>query len=483
MSDRHLLLVNPPEAATRPEAGNTGTLYIPGNQIVRCINPGILSIATHIHSKGYEVEIVDLLESASLDPLTKVLTHQQPWVIGISCSHGFNYLSTLECARHARTLSPDSLIVVGGQHAGPLGKMVLAECEEIDVVVKYEGELPTEKLVSHFSRWGRKKPPSHIPGIVFRDQDGKIKENSELPEFLDLNEMPFLEFELYPNFRRFNPYVEESRGCFFGCNYCLANHMNLSQIRVKRSDRFLAELRNTIKLYGQEPLYPILASTFGTQVGNTLEIIEGMRDLGIQWTTELRVDGAWPRYINSMYNSGFRIATIGLESASPEILLRMNKTKHPEKYILQAQELINKSANYEDLLLKFNIIFYIGETPLTVRSTLSFLLPNAENLAAVRFSPLFGFPGTPFLDNFDDYSKRFGASLIDTGFWSQTHIYPINVSNYFSFEECASFSNTLEKLFTDSEVYFKANQYTYGLEDVDGIKEKVTRARIFSDQE
>jgi len=480
VSDLHLLLVNPPETASRPDDGNTGTLYIADNQIVRCINPGILSIASYIQAKGNNVEIIDLLECTDLAPLQEALTQQQPWIIGISCSHGFSYLSTLACAKLARNLCPDSLIVVGGQHVGPLGKIVLTESEGIDIVVKYEGELPTEKLISHFARHGRKVPPNHVPGIVYREPNGKIGENFEPPEFLDLNDMPYLAFELYPNYKTFNPYVEESRGCFFKCDYCLANYTNLSRIRVKRSDRFLDELKHTIALYGKDPLYPILASTFGTRVQNTLQIADGMRDLGIRWTTEFRIDSAWPKYLDAMYNSGFRIATIGLESASPEILLRMNKTKQPDRYLDHAQKLVDTSANYDDLLLKFNIILYIGETPKTIRETLTFLLRNADKLAAVRFSPLFGFPGTPFLDNFEKYSQQFGATLITDGHWGQTHISPVNISRYFSFEECSTFSNTLEKLFTDDKVYFEANQYTYGLEDVDEIKRKVTKARIFS---
>lgn len=480
MRDLHLLLVNPPDVATRPDGGNTGTLYIANNQIVRCINSGILSIASYIHAKGREVAIVDLLQRPDLDPLRDSLARQHPRVIGISCSHGFSYLPTLACAQLARQVSPGSLIVVGGQHIGPLGRRVFADSQHIDIVVKYEGEVPTDRLISHFERYGPERPPSDIAGLVYRDAEGSVRDSEGTPTFVDLDEMPFLEFELYPEYKSFNPYVEESRGCSFGCNYCSANHMNLARIRVKSYDRFLAELKHTATLYGTDPLYPVLASTFGTRVDNTMRIVEGMRNVGVRWTTELRADGAWPMLLDAMYESGFRIATVGLESASPEILIRMNKTKHPEQYISRARELITTSAQYPDLLLKLNVILYIGETPQTIRETLSFLLRYSCKLAAVRFSPLFGFPGSPFLRRFAESFSDCGASLVTEGYWGASHVYPVNVSRYFSFDECARLSNILEKVFTDEEVYFKANQYTYGLKDVEEIRERVTQARISS---
>lgn len=480
MGELHLVLINPPDIGNRPPVANTGTLFLSNNQIVRCINPGILSIASYIKSRGKEVEIIDLLDSLNLDKLVNGLANKSPWLIGISCSNGFSYLSALECAKIARQICTDSMIVIGGQHVGPLGRVVLEDSQDIDVVVKFEGEIPVEELINHYGKYGKKLPPKSVQGIVYRDSEGVINENKGISKLVDLDSMPYLDFELYPEYKKYAPYVEESRGCSFQCNFCLSNYTNLSTIRIKSHQRFLDELKHTINLYGKEPIYPILASTFGTKFDNTKAIVNGLKDLGICWTTELRVDGLWKKIAEEMYRSGFRIATLGLESASPSILLRMNKTRNPQKYLEHAQQMIDIASKFNELLLKINIIFYLGETPSTVRETLAFLMQNANKLSATRFSPLFGFPGSPFLTNFDRFEKLLGASLISDSFWGETHIYPVNISKYFKFQETSFLSNTLEKIFTNEEQYFFANQYTYGLENTEKIEKTVIQGRYKS---
>lgn len=468
-ADSQVLLINPPLIAARPDFGNVGVFSVVGNLIVRCINPGILSIASYLDAQGYKVRILDLSEESDFSSLLECLEKDTPWVAGISCSTGFNYLSSIECSRIIRQLCPETLIIAGGQHIGPLGTTALRECPWLDVVVKYEGELVTEQLLEHYARRGRACDLSVVPGIAFRQGDSLI-DNAALPKLLDLNDAPFLNYELYPNFRKFNPYVEESRGCPHRCRYCLSNFTNLGAIRVKRYDRFLAELDHAVHLYGTEPLYPILASTFGINAENTLRIAEGMRGLGIRWNTEFRVDNPWPEYLGELYHSGLRILSVGLESASPEVLHRMGRTRNPPAYIEQAQKLIERVSQLGDLMLKVKIMFYAGETPRTIRETLQFLLRNADGITEMQFSPVFAFPGAPFTVDFPALEAECGCSLVRTADWEKLHLYPVNLSRYFGFREISAFSNTLERIFSPEHSYYDVNQYTYGLADEDGIR-------------
>jgi len=461
MDDLHLLLINPPQTHIPPPAGNTGVLYNPEGLIIKCMNPGILSIASYIHSKGYNVKILDMQGEDVFLTLERVLEHYRPWVVGISCTYGFAYLPSLECAKVARRLCPDSLVIMGGQHVGALGRIVLHECPELDIVAQREGEIPTHKLVQHYERWSRTRKYENIPGIVFRHK-GEIYENRESSNLLvDLNKLPFFNFELWPKFRNYMPYIEESRGCPFRCKFCTSGFVNMGKLRIKKHNKFLEELKYTIDLYGNEITYPILASSFGLNIQNTLKILEGMKHFGIKWTTELRIDSPWEKYLKEMYFSGFRIASIGLESGSPEILLRMGKTKNPTFYMSRAQQLIDMAVRYADLSLKFNIIFYIGEKPSTIRQTMSFLLKNSDRISAVRFSPLFVFPGVPLFSEFKKYEKKFGASLIKEGYWEKIHTYPVNVSKYFGFEELGVLSNIFEKIFTNEAEYHKRYTHVY----------------------
>jgi len=445
--------------------------YVVENLIVRCINPGILSIASYLDTKDYRVEILDMSEDTDFSALTSGLKEEMPWIVGVSRSTGFNYLSSMECARIAKQLCPEALVIAGGQHVGPLGMIAPEECPWFDVVVKYEGELVTEQLLEQYGRQGSEYDCSAIPGIAYR-HDGRIAETRGYPGLLDLNEAPFPNHELYPDFRKFNPYVEESRGCFFHCRYCTSNFTNEGVIRVKKHDRFLAELEHALALYGTGPIYPkLLASTFGTNVENTLRIAEGIGDLGIRWTSGFRVDSPWAKYLDELYRSGFRICSAGLESASAEILERMGKTRKPTVYLERAQRLIDAVSRHDGLMLKIKIMFYIGETPKTIKESLHFLLKNSHGIAEVQCPPVFAFPGVPFLQNLSDLEVECGCSLIRRGDWERVHIYPVKPSRYFTFEEIAGLSNTLEEIFSPEHIYYEVNQYTYGLEDEDEIRE------------
>lgn len=474
MSKLHLLLVNPPQDPTRPAFGDTGVFFIPGT---RAINAGILAIASFITARGYSVEIVDLLEDNRCVALKEKLNTSKPCVIGISCSNALSYLTSLKCTRIARELSPESLIIAGGQHIGPLARIALEECPDLDIVVRYEGEIPVEQIIKHYQNWGRSQKYSDIPGIVYRCGNS-IFENREKSELVDLNEVPFLDFKLYPNFKKYHPYIEESRGCQFKCRFCTNTFTYQGRIRVKKYSRFLAEMKNIVDLYGTEPIYSILASNFGTSLENTSKIVDGLQRFGIRWQARTRTDFPWYKLADPMYKSGARIITIGLESASPVMLLRMAKTRTPKHYIERAHQNIDAFGKWGDLLLKLNIMIYFGENPSTFRETLGFLIRNASKLTAVQCSPLFAIPGAFFSEDLDSYAAQFGASFVREEYWEKVHVYPVNVSQYFSFEESSVLCNVLEKVFTNEQRLYEANQYLYGRENVELLKERVTRSRM-----
>jgi radical SAM superfamily enzyme YgiQ (UPF0313 family) len=259
--------------------------------------------------------------------------------------------------------------------------------------------------------------------------------------------MPFLDFELYPNYKRYTPLVEESRGCPFACNFCASTFIYRRNIRVKKYERVIRELDNTIGVYGQEVPYWLLASTFGVNYQNTVNLAVELKKRDIRWRTELRVDCPWEKYLSLLYDSGFRICNVGMESASPEILLRMGKTPNPARYIEKASKLIKAVSQLKDLKLRFNIMMYIGETPKTLRETLQFLSDNASHIDSVWASTVFVYPSTPLALEFQRLQGIHKCELVQTRYANQTHLYPCRVSEYFSFEASALLCDVIGKCF------------------------------------
>src|SRR5439155_10614394 len=226
---------------------NVGTMGVPDDYLVRCINPGILSIATWLDSRHHSVAVVDFMDGdGSVEPIDRFLQDYRPKVVGISCMTGFAYMHALRLATRVRALSPGSLIAFGGQHVGPQAVDVLNDGPEIDVVALYEGELVTELLVQVVS--GRAELRD-VPGIAWRS-GGEIVENKSYPRLLPLDEIPPLRYSLYPRYETFVPFVEESRGCFAKCEYCITPFTNNYRIRRKSTERILEEVDLVLDTWG-----------------------------------------------------------------------------------------------------------------------------------------------------------------------------------------------------------------------------------------
>jgi len=466
MHDYDILLVNPPKLTEQPETEPSGTLFISKIQKSIAMNPGILSIASYLQAHNFSVKIIDLSMDSNFKRLRLELGKETPLVAGVGSISGLDYLESLKCIQIIKEECPDTICIAGGQHIGPLGRIALEDCPLLDIVVKYEGEWVTEQIIQ---RLKKRKDFADLPGIVFY-KNNHLVENSLMPPIIDLNELPFMNFELYPNFRKFTPFVEESRGCTYGCKFCNSNTINGGCVRIKRAERFAEEMEYAVSLYGTRPMYAVLASTFGIDYKNAISAAEYIKALDVLWTTEFRADSPWDKFLHPIYDAGFRVCNIGLESASPEILLRMGKTNNPASYLKNMEKLVYEISKIDDLTLRVNFMFYVGETPKTVRETISFIVRNWYGIDAIIYSPLLVLYGTPLYENFHIYEKEYGAMLIQTDFWKQRHLYLCHPSIYFSLEDISYLGNLMEKIFSTEEGWYRAEMTLYSQEDENTIK-------------
>lgn len=446
--DYDLLLINPPSLLDFNQSeGN----YFSSKMKIVAMNPGLLSIATYIKKKKYSVKIVDLSTSSDYSFLEKELETAKPKIIGISSTSAFDYLESIRCIKISKSLSPNSLVIVGGQHAGPLGRVIFKDAPELDVLCKYEGEKVVEMLIRVRAIYEL----NNIPGIIYKI-DNQLYDSIGEVEFVNLDEISPLDYEIYPNYLNFKPFIEESRGCPFGCSYCTSKYINTKKYRIKSAVNFLKEIEYAINLWGTKTDYAFLAANFGMNVRNSLKITEGLKKLNIKWSTEFRADSRLKDdYLYQLYESGLSVLNIGMESASPTILKIMNKTKNPNKYIRSMECLIKEASVFKNLALRINFIFYIGETPQTVRETFGFLCRNFEGIDSILYKPVFIVHGTELFKYFEDYKYKYGCSLYSTQYWEKRHLKLCNPSGYFSFEEVMHFCNMGEKIFSTRKGWIK----------------------------
>lgn len=453
-----LLLLNPHVADLTDEPGaQVGTMAVPQNYLVRCLNSGILALASYCDGLGYEVAILDFIDDPDLAPLRTLLAARRPRVVGISVLTGFVYPHAKRLARAVRQLCPDTVIVLGGQHVGPLGETALHDIPEADLLALYEGEEVCRMLLARSDANLARRDFDGIPGIVCRTADG-IRKDRRYPPLVDLSDIPPWRYDLYPRFQTFLPVVEESRGCFAKCTFCITPFTNNYSIRGKPADLLLAEIDRAIDMWGgaferHDREIALLASTFGNDYRGTLELIAGIARRDITWNTELRIDGPLVAHLDEIAAAGAKKLFFGIESASPEQLLRMKKTTNPAKYLKRLGEVLTASRETPDLLVKIGLLLFVGETPRTLCETLGFLHRHADDINWVSVSPLYVFEGTPLHREFDGHRRDFGASLHDQGFWADSRTYPCNISRDYSFNEAIETARVIEKLFRNPDVY------------------------------
>lgn len=474
MGYSEITLINPPALLERPPVEQSGTLFVPERLRIAAMNPGVLSLATYLNSKDYRVDILDVSLDTDYSIIEQKVKQLDTNAVGISSTSGFDYLEALQIAEYAKK-HLGVPVIFGGQHAGPLGEQVLRDSPHVDAVVKYEGERPLELLLEQIRNgtlnW-------HIPGVAYRADSGPVTASGRLPA-VKLDDLPFLDYTLYPEWGKFTPFVEESRGCVYKCDFCTSNTVNNSSIDIKSPRRFLEEMRHCVDFFGRQRSYAVLASTYGVNPQYGKEIAQGMKQFGVKWNSEFRADSHWEVYIYDLLESGYEVANIGLESASPTILRLMNKTKNPEAYLAKMKQL-SSIVRDSDCVMRANFMFYVGESPITVRENIQFLMETPQ-IHSIQFSPLLVFPGTPIHTKFQDYRKQFGCDFVEGDYWERRHLRPVHPSRYFSFDEVAALGATLEKIFSEETAWLEAAKSLYTQETPQislQVKEKLRDARF-----
>jgi len=458
-----LLLINPPIRDIDSRIENQFTLggensYIRSAE--HTVNPGLLSIASFLSRNKVSLRILDIYdESAALAQLNTVLTDCKPRFVGISCGGMLSYRNCLLLAKYCKMMSDDIIVIIGGTHAGPLGKTVFCDSPNIDILVKGEGELP----LLHIAR-------SHplnlhtVRGILFRAKD-EIVDTGFTDEVVSLDDLQY-DYSIWPDTESIIPVVEVSRGCWGRCIYCSNTYSFRNRYREKKPEIIVNELKSLSARFDRAIL---LALSFGGNRKNLELFIDLMKkgDVNIEWKTETRVDANWKDLLKNLVQVGCRGLDLGLESASPRILKLMQKTNNPAQYLSDAIEAlaICEQIPRDQLILKMNLLFFPGEVPGSLRETLTFICKYGNRIDIMGPSVMFSYPGLPFNDQLQLFEKEYGTSLIKNNYWDSVHAYPINPSRELPYDLLKAQALLLCKMFSSEQAYLKnkiASKFPWG---------------------
>jgi anaerobic magnesium-protoporphyrin IX monomethyl ester cyclase len=211
--------------------------------VVRMPNGALASLAGNV-DPHHRVAIADLIlvQSAVVPTVQRLIRELEPDVVGLSVMT-FQRKTAFSLAKIIRSLRPSARIVAGGYDPS-LASEAYDECEEIDYLVRGEGEQTFCELLRALECDGRVED---VRGLSCRTPDGFVP-NAERPVAPLATNPPRLPnraarvLDGYTLLGRQVDIVETSRGCTFDCSFCSIIEMRGRNFHGYPIDRVIADI-------------------------------------------------------------------------------------------------------------------------------------------------------------------------------------------------------------------------------------------------
>lgn len=384
---------------------------------------GLFSLGAQALRAGHQVKVLNL-SAFAWERVEEVIAALDADLFGMSCWTA-NRRGVALAAKAIRGSHPGAHILVGGPHATPLAKEMLAHVPEIDTVAMGESEPAFLELID---RLAAGRATAGIAGTAWR-KDGRavVGPSRAAIEDLDTLASPHAYFDTH--------IVMTSRGCPWACTFCGAETTWGRGFRGNSVPYVLDALERAVSR-APVKMIQIKDDTFTTNKKRVIELCRGIRarDLRFFWSCDTRVDVLSDELLREMRLAGCERLSLGVESGAPSILAQIDKKITVDK-IVESTELAKK---YGIKVRYYMMLGNRGETAETFRQTLAFL--DRARPHEYIFSCLSIYPGTRdfedaeeagwldrsayFQGDFQELKTPFDASEEDTALmnaWFRDH--------------------------------------------------------------
>jgi hypothetical protein len=441
-AERSVLMIG--AGMLRPKkAGN------PFASLHRYLNYGLLGLAGTLKTKGFLPRVFQGHFTAPEEFVVRLdgmgwLDVQRPILLSIPSSYALSW--SREVCRLIKERRPDAKIVVGGRWVvAEDGAWLRSQIPHVDLVVYGTAEHFIERVLEP-RRW-KTMPQSDVS--VF----------PTLPAASGI--LSWMDYTLLDGASEFTPSFEISRGCGRNCGFCAESKVPLSD--AKPAWQLAQEIEQATKALGRRDFNAYFeaslfqpSSLWSTQLVTELKA----RDLDIRWRAETRVDHMAGRQVEILANAGLRVLDLGLESASPQQLAVMEKTKSPEVYLKKASDLLQ--ACYDNgVWTKVNVLLYAGESEQTLDETRNWLDKHASLIKGVSAGPLivyrYGDESKSFLKSLEQLGTRaVSDSALDEHGFSDLHL-----SEAVSHDKAMQLARSISRTMMSGQDYFDLKSFSY----------------------
>lgn len=328
---------------------------------------GLISLASYIENQNYEIRGIEMNNPPQKinqrylrvdKDLLKEIIDFSPDIVAMS-SYASNMYNIIFWANLIKSNLPDCINIVGGNHASYIAYEILKKSPGIDIVVRFEGEIPFKMLSEAI--FNRNYDFTNIPSITYRS-NGEIKKNPQVELMKDISELPILNREFFKDIVKtkediYHVDIISARGCPFNCTFCNCNHYWSKRYRVRLIDSVVREIEDLKTNYPNLKSIRIRDESVTINKHRCKMLCDAIKKNGydFEFQAHSRLDGLDEEVIQYLSGAGFKLVFIGMESGSQRILNLMNKGID-----------ISRSAEIVPLLRKYGIRFrisFMSETP------------------------------------------------------------------------------------------------------------------------
>jgi radical SAM superfamily enzyme YgiQ (UPF0313 family) len=415
-----------PTPGEPPEAGGDGppAEYVDGDLDADFFQTpyGLFVLGAQALRAGHQVKVMNL-SGFAWHRVEEVVRALDAELFGLSCWTA-NRRGVALVARAIKRHHPRAHVVVGGPHATPLAREMLAHHPQIDTVAVGESEITFLELLERLEAG---KSPRGIAGTAYRDGE-RVEMAAERPavEQLDSIASPHDYFDTH--------IVMTSRGCPWRCTFCGAE---ASWGRGYRAQSVAYVLDALEKAVARAPvkMIQIKDDTFTTNRKRVVALCRGIRERNLRflWSCDTRVDVLSDELLHEMRLAGCERLSLGVESGSQKILDAIDK-KITVDEIVASTELAKK---WGIKVRYYMMVGNRGETADTFRETLSFL--DRAKPHQYIFACLSVYPGTR------DYDEAVRAGWLDAEFYFERDFQELKTTFDASEEDTAYFRDWFQR--------------------------------------
>lgn len=338
------------------------------------------------------------------DELLREVVELRPAIVGFSC-YLWSTDASIQVARHVKRLLPDVQIVLGGPDVGPRAEALLAANPAIDAVVRGDGEVPMLEIVRrHIAR--RPHDLASIPGVVARGAPAslvrrgpEVKTDASLLGGVYTAELEegSLTPEAVARWSWPNLLYETMRGCPYACSYCMYGKVPVS---TKEVDVVVAELG---ALLSRGIRVEIIDPTFTTYTRRAKEILGRLAELSYAGSLvfEAYPDSLDAEMISLLSRARVDCVGIGFQTLSQEGLAAVSRPKNLAKFERAVHLLRDAGVG-----LHVDVIYGLPATTAgDYVATMDYLFDLG--ITEIVVYRLLGLPGSPMLDDVDQYGLVF----------------------------------------------------------------------------